>query len=193
MIGHCKLRVSVAKMEEPCLLGLHSLFRNAACDDLGRMQRQVYGGVVPLVLEGASKQVESPVTSPDVEEKRLELNCGVMREHEVADATEEACGGHAVESCGGEVKGNAGKAGPMGSARSEAGQQPCREAGRNSRWKVLLPRLWWSSGRHCADRTVCGRGARRMQHRSTCGCWLIYSPYRLSSWRRRMFVFLVGT
>ena len=37
--GHCELRVSVADMEEPCLLGLDSLFGNAVCDDLGRMQR----------------------------------------------------------------------------------------------------------------------------------------------------------
>ena len=75
MTGHCKLRVSVVDMEEPCLLGLDSLFRNAACDDLGRMQRQVRGEVVPLLLEGAAKQVESPVTSLDVEEERLELYC----------------------------------------------------------------------------------------------------------------------
>ena len=66
--GHCKLTVSVANMEEPCLLGLDSLFGNAVCDDLGRMQWQVRGEIVPLVLEGAVKQVESPVTSPDVEE-----------------------------------------------------------------------------------------------------------------------------
>ena len=41
--GHCELRGSVADMEEPCLLGLDSLFGNAACDDLGRMQRKVRG------------------------------------------------------------------------------------------------------------------------------------------------------
>ena len=36
-----KLTVSAGDMEEPCLLGLDSLFGNALCDDLGRMQRQV--------------------------------------------------------------------------------------------------------------------------------------------------------
>ena len=82
-------------MEKPCLLGLDSLFGNAACDDLGRMQRKVRGEIVPLVLEDAVKQVESPVTSSDVEE-RLELNCGVVRECEAADATGEGGGGHAA-------------------------------------------------------------------------------------------------
>ena len=81
-------------MEEFCLFGLNSLFGNAVC-------------------EGAAKQVESPVTSPDVEE-RLELNCGVVREREAADATEEGGGGHAVVSdCGGEVNGGVGKAGHL--------------------------------------------------------------------------------
>ena len=46
------------------------------------------------VLEGAAKQMESPVRSPDVEE-RLELNCGVVREREAADATEEGGGSQA--------------------------------------------------------------------------------------------------
>ena len=96
MTGHCKLTVSVANMEEPCLLGLDSLFRNAACDDLGRMQRQVHGEVVPLVLEAAAEQMESLVTSSDVEKERLELHCQVMREGEAADGR----GGHAaVSSC----------------------------------------------------------------------------------------------
>ena len=36
--GHCKLRVSVDDMEEPCLMGVDSLFQNAACDDIGRME-----------------------------------------------------------------------------------------------------------------------------------------------------------
>ena len=72
------------------------------------MQRQVRGEIVPLVLEDAAKQVESSVTSPDVEE-RLELNCGVVREREAAGATEEGGGGHAaVSSCGDEVDGGAG-------------------------------------------------------------------------------------
>ena len=83
--GHCKLRVSVADMEEPCLLGLDSLFGNAACDNLGRMQRQVRGEVVPLILEGAVKQVENSVTSPDVKE-RLELRCGVVGDPEAVEA-----------------------------------------------------------------------------------------------------------
>ena len=100
--GHCELRVSVADMEELCPLGLDSLFGNAVC-------------------EGAVKQVESPVTCPDVEE-RLELNCGVVRKHEAADATEVGGGGHAaVSSCGDEVNGGAGKAVPVESGRSEAG------------------------------------------------------------------------
>ena len=95
--GHYELRVSVANMEEPCFLD--SLFGNAAC-------------------EGAAKQVESPVTSLDVEE-RLELNCGVVREHEAADATEE--GHEAVSSCGDDVNGGAGKVGPVESRWSKAG------------------------------------------------------------------------
>ena len=73
--GHCELTVSVADMEKPCLLGPDSLFRKAACDDLRRMQRQLRGEAVPLILEAAAKQVESPVTSSDVEDERLELHC----------------------------------------------------------------------------------------------------------------------
>ena len=46
MTGHCELRVSVSDMEETCLLGPDSLFGNAACDDLGRMQRYVRGKVL---------------------------------------------------------------------------------------------------------------------------------------------------
>ena len=45
-----KLTVSVDDMEKPCLLGLDSLFGNAVCDDLGRIQRQVCGEVIPLIL-----------------------------------------------------------------------------------------------------------------------------------------------
>ena len=70
-----KLPVFVAEMEEPCLLGLDFLVQNAACVDLRRMQMQVQGETVPLVLESAAKQVESPMTSSDVEDKRLELHC----------------------------------------------------------------------------------------------------------------------
>ena len=66
-----KLPVFVADMEKPCLLGLDFLVQNAACVDLGRMQMQVQGETVPLVLEGAGNQVESPVTSSDVEDERL--------------------------------------------------------------------------------------------------------------------------
>ena len=103
-----KLTVSVDDMEEPCLLGLDSLFRNAACDDLGRMKRQVCGEAIPLILEGAVEQVESLVMSSDVEDDRLELHCLVVR-GEAVDATEEACVGQAaVSSCGGEVNGGVG-------------------------------------------------------------------------------------
>ena len=119
------LTVSVDDMEEPCLMRLDSLFGNAVCDDLGRMQRQVRGEIVPLVLEGPAKQVESLVTSSDVKDERLERHCGVVR-GEAADATEEACGSQAaVGSCGGEVNGGTRKVGPggSGSGQSEAGQQ----------------------------------------------------------------------
>ena len=120
--GHCKLTVSVANMEEPCLLGLDSLFGNAVCDDLGRMQRQVCE-VIPLILEGAIEQLESPVSS-NVEEERLELHYRVVRKSEAADATEEACGGHAaVSSCGGKMNGGVRKADSVGSGWSEVGQQ----------------------------------------------------------------------
>ena len=79
------------------------------------MQRQVRGEVIPLILEGTVKQVESPVMSPDVEE-RLELNCGIVRECEAADVTKKARGGQAaVSSCGGEVNG-----GPCGKRAERA-------------------------------------------------------------------------
>ena len=67
------------------------------------------------------------MTSPDVEE-RLELNCGVVREHEAADATEVGGGGHAVvSSCSDVVNGGAGK---VESGWGEAGTQSGRaEAG----------------------------------------------------------------
>ncbi|MPC64541.1 hypothetical protein E2C01_058659 [Portunus trituberculatus] len=70
------LPVFVADMEEPCLLGLDFLVQSAACVDLSRMQ-----------LDAVAEQVESPLTSSDVEDKRLELHCRVVREGEVADAT----------------------------------------------------------------------------------------------------------
>ena len=119
-----KLPVFVADMEEPCLLGLDSLFWNAACDDLRRMQRQVRGEAVPLILEAAAKQVESPVTRLDIEGQRLELHCRVVRQGEAVDATEDTRGGHAaVNKCGGEMNDGVGKVGPMGSGRSEADKQ----------------------------------------------------------------------
>ena len=101
-----KLPVFVADMEEPCLLGLDFLVQNAVCMALGMMQMQVQGETVPLVLEGAAKQVESPVTSSDVEDERVELDCRVVREGGVAGATETARTRRAAASSrGGEVKG----------------------------------------------------------------------------------------
>ena len=50
-------------MEKPCLFGLDSvsdLFRKTACDDLGRMKKQVRGEAAPLIHEAAAKQVENP-------------------------------------------------------------------------------------------------------------------------------------
>ena len=75
-----QLSVFVADMKEPSLLGLDFLVQNAACVDLGTMQMHVQGETVPLVLEGAANQVESPVTTSDVEDERLELHCRVVRE-----------------------------------------------------------------------------------------------------------------
>ena len=118
-----KLTVSVDDMDEPCLL--ESLFGNASCDDLERMERQVCGEAIPLILEDTAEQVESLVTSSDVEDERLELQCRVVW-GEAADATEEAYGSQAeVSSCGVEVNGGAVKVGPegSGSGQSETGQQ----------------------------------------------------------------------
>ena len=56
------------------MLMLDFLVQNAVCMDLGKMQMQVQGKTVPLVLEVAAKQVESPVTSSDMEDERLELH-----------------------------------------------------------------------------------------------------------------------
>ena len=64
-----KATVSVANMENPCLLGLDSLFQSAACDDLGRMQRQVGEKAVQMILEGTAEQVESPMTNSYVEDE----------------------------------------------------------------------------------------------------------------------------
>ncbi|MPC61205.1 hypothetical protein E2C01_055271 [Portunus trituberculatus] len=105
--GHCTvLRGPV--MEEPCLVGLDFLVQSATCVDLGRMQMQVHGQSVPLILEDAVEQVESPVTSSDVEDEGLELHCRVVRQGEVADATVIARGRQAAASnCDGEVDGDA--------------------------------------------------------------------------------------
>ena len=82
------------------------------------------GEAVPMILEAAAKQVESPLTSSDVEEERLELYCRVVREGEAADANDEARGAHAaVNSCGGEVNGGAGKPGPSPPPLMKSGQQ----------------------------------------------------------------------
>ena len=178
--GHCELRVSVADMEEPCLLGLNSLFWKAACDALGRMQRQVRGEIIPLVLEDAVEQVESLVTSSDVEDERLERHCGVVR-GEAADATEEACGSQtAVSSCGGEVNGGTGKVGPGGSGSRqsktgqhrdgsqhvhpvlgwiEEGEQPCRE----------------EFSLHIQD----GVWQRRVEDAATQQTWLLVNPFSM--------------
>ncbi|MPC40348.1 hypothetical protein E2C01_033904 [Portunus trituberculatus] len=103
-----KLPVFVADMEEPCLLGLDFLVQSEACVDIGRMWMQVRGHWVPLILEDAVEQVESPVTSSDVENKRLELLCRVVRESETADVTVIARERQVAErSCGGEVDGDA--------------------------------------------------------------------------------------
>ncbi|MPC57317.1 Retrovirus-related Pol polyprotein [Portunus trituberculatus] len=105
-----KLPVFVADMEEPCLLGLDFLGQSEACVDFRRMQMQVRGQWVPLILEDAAEQVESPVTSSDVKDEKLELHCRVVREGETADATVIARGRQAAaNSCGGEVDGDAGE------------------------------------------------------------------------------------
>ncbi|XP_045137192.1 uncharacterized protein LOC123519753 [Portunus trituberculatus] len=109
-----KLPVFVADMKEPCLLGLDFLVQSEACVDLGRMQMQVRGQWVPLILEDAVEQVESPVTSSDVEDERLELHCRVVRESETADATVIARERlTSVRSCGGEIDGDAGETIPV--------------------------------------------------------------------------------
>ncbi|MPC48911.1 hypothetical protein E2C01_042697 [Portunus trituberculatus] len=87
-----KLPAFLADMEEPCLLGLDFLVQSEACVDLRKMQMQV----------------ESPVTSSDVEDERLELHCRVVRGSETADATVIARKRQAAaRSCRGEVVGDA--------------------------------------------------------------------------------------
>ncbi|MPC35171.1 hypothetical protein E2C01_028589 [Portunus trituberculatus] len=51
-----KLPVFMADMEKPCLLGLDFLVQSAACVGLGRIQMQVRGETVPLILEDAVEQ-----------------------------------------------------------------------------------------------------------------------------------------
>ncbi|MPC28013.1 hypothetical protein E2C01_021206 [Portunus trituberculatus] len=75
-----KLPLFMADKEESCLLGLDFLVQSAGCVGLGRMQMQVRGETVPLILEDTAEQVDSPVTSSDVEDERLELHCRVVRE-----------------------------------------------------------------------------------------------------------------
>ena len=109
------------------------------------------GEAVPMILEAAAKQVDSPMMSSDVEEETLELYCGAVKEGEAADATEKARRGHAaVNSCGGEVNSGAGKAGPVRSDGTAAGILTlcwggCKKASSRARWnwrrKILLPRL----------------------------------------------------
>ncbi|MPC67374.1 hypothetical protein E2C01_061549 [Portunus trituberculatus] len=55
-----KLPVFVADMEEPCLLGLDFLVQSAACVELRRMQMQVQGETVPLILKDAAEYVGAP-------------------------------------------------------------------------------------------------------------------------------------
>ncbi|MPC17080.1 hypothetical protein E2C01_009925 [Portunus trituberculatus] len=139
MIGHCttprgpvmstitvggveeKLPVFVADMEEPCLVGLDSLVQSAACVDSGRMEMQVREEMLPLILEDTAEQVESPVTSSDVENERLELHCRVVREGEVAVATVRTRERQeAMSSCGGKVSDATGTAcGRQAAARSD--------------------------------------------------------------------------
>ena len=186
-----KLTVSVNDIEEPCLMGLDFLFRNAACDDLARMERQVCGEAIPLVLEDAAEQVESLVTSADVEDERLELQCRVVR-GEAADATEEACGSQtAVSSCGGEVNGGTGKVGPggSGSGQNEAGQQrdggqhvhpalgwmeegkqPCREEF-SPESPAAVDLVKQGETLNIQDSVWQRRGAWRMERHSRRGCW----------------------
>ncbi|MPC57708.1 hypothetical protein E2C01_051695 [Portunus trituberculatus] len=88
--------VFMADMEEPCLLGLDFLVQSAA----------LYGETVPLILEDAVEQVETPVTSSDVEDERLELHCS----HEGRRHCDTRGRQAAASSCGGEVDGDAGDA-----------------------------------------------------------------------------------
>ncbi|MPD06361.1 hypothetical protein E2C01_102169 [Portunus trituberculatus] len=101
-----KLPAFVADMEKSCLVGLDSLVQSAACVDCGRMQMQVCEEMLPLILEDAAEQVESPMTSSDVEDERLERHCQVVMEVEVADVTAVA------SSDGHEVNRDAGEASP---------------------------------------------------------------------------------
>ncbi|MPC46715.1 hypothetical protein E2C01_040441 [Portunus trituberculatus] len=128
-----KLLAFVANMEEPCLVGLNSLVQSAACVDSGRMQMQVCEEMLSLILEDAVEQVESPVTSSDVEDERLELHCRVVREGEVADATVRTSECQAaMRSCGGEVAEATGTASGRQAAASNDGGEVDRDAGEAS-------------------------------------------------------------
>ncbi|MPC17327.1 hypothetical protein E2C01_010178 [Portunus trituberculatus] len=133
-------------MEEPCLVGLDSLVQSAACVDSGRIQIQVCEEMLPLILEDAAEQVESPVRSSDVEDERLELHCRVVREGEVADATVRARESQAaVTSCGSEVADATGTARGLQAAASSDGREADGDAGEAS--PALSP--------HVVDLEVC--------------------------------------
>ena len=89
------------------------------------------------------------MTSSDIEDERLEMHCRIVREGVAADTTEEARGGlAAVNSCGGEVNGGAGKVSSvlqphMRSDQSKASQQWVQDGG----WHVTLVLGWMEEGR----------------------------------------------
>lgn len=84
--GVKKLPVFVADMEELCLLGLDFLVLYAVCVGLRRVQMQVCGKTVLLILKGAAEQGESPMSGSYVKDERLELRCRILREGEMAAA-----------------------------------------------------------------------------------------------------------
>ncbi|MPC39383.1 hypothetical protein E2C01_032918 [Portunus trituberculatus] len=102
--------------------------------------------MLPLILEDAVEQVESPVTSSDVEDERLELHCRVVREVEVADATVRARERQAaVSSYGGEVVDVIGTARGRQAVTSNDGREVDGDAGEAS--PALSP--------HMVDLEVC--------------------------------------
>ncbi|MPC47342.1 hypothetical protein E2C01_041084 [Portunus trituberculatus] len=105
--------ITVGGVEEKLPAFVADMVQNAACVDSRRMEMQVCEEMLPLILEDAVEQVESPMTSSDVEDERLELHCRVVREGEVADATVRAGGRQtAASSNGHEVDGDVGEASP---------------------------------------------------------------------------------